>query len=443
MENFNQLREQYKEFIYDSFKVEELDNSIRINYTYILGHKTFNHRIEFEKRNFFNYENLQYKDAFIFNLGIAEIINYYKLACPKKIIIKAGKLDDYQKEWWKKLFYKGLGEFRYVNGIDISMEEFVEFESRSDRIFELINLNTDGNIVPIGGGKDSIVTIERVKGDENVPLILNPRGATIDTAKVAGYELSECIIVKRIFDKQMIQMNSEGYLNGHVPFSAILAFITMFAGLLSNRKYIILSNEASANESTVKGEDINHQYSKTFEMEKDLDEYFTNYLTPDIKYFSLLRSISELQIAKEFAEHKQYHKIFRSCNVGSVGGKNEWCLKCSKCLFVYIILAAFMEREEIIDIFGKELLDDKELLKYFEELCGASKNKPFECVGTRDEVNIALSILLNKYNELPYLLQYYKENFGYLIKSDKEIEATLNYYNEENLIPEKFIQNRT
>ena len=438
MEKFNQLRAKYKEFIYDSFNVEELEESIKITYKYIMGEHTFIHNIEFEKRDFFKYDNLQYKEAFVFNLGIVGIVNYYKLACPKKIIIKAGKIDDYQKAWWKKLFYKGLGEFRYINGIDISMEEFVEFESQSDRIFEPVNLNTEGNIVPIGGGKDSIVTIERVKEDKNVPLILNPRGATIDTAKIAGYELDDCIIVKRIFDKQMIQMNSEGYLNGHVPFSAVLAFISMFAALISNKKYIILSNEASANESTVKNQDINHQYSKTFEMEKDLDEYFTNYLTPDIKYFSLLRSISELQIAKEFAEHKQYHKIFRSCNVGSRNGKNEWCLKCSKCLFVYIILAAFMEREEIIDIFGKELLDDKELLKYFEELCGASENKPFECVGTRDEVNIALSILLKKYNELPCLLQYYKDNLGYLIKSDEEIEEALNYYNEENLIPEKF-----
>ena len=98
-----------------------------------------------------------------------------------------------------------------------------------------------------------------------------------------------------------------------------------------------------------------------------------------------------------------------------------------------------MEREEIIDIFGKELLDDKELLKYFEELCGASENKPFECVGTRDEVNIALSILLKKYNDLPYLLQYYKDNLWYLIKSDEEIETAIKYYNEENLIPEMFL----
>jgi len=439
MEEFNQLREQYKEFIYDSFNVEELEDSIRITYKYILGEHTFNHKLEIEKRDFFKYDNLQYKDAFAFNLGIVGIVNYYKLACPKKIIIKAGKIDDYQKAWWQKLFYKGLGEFRYINEIDISMEEFVEFESQSERIFKPVKLNTEGNIVPIGGGKDSIVTIERVKEDNNIPLILNPRGATIDTAKIAGYELNDCIIIKRIFDKQMIQMNKEGYLNGHVPFSAVLAFISMFAALISNRKYIILSNEASANESTVKNQDINHQYSKTFEMERDLDEYFAKYLTRDIKYFSLLRSISELQIAKEFAEHKQYHKIFRSCNVGSRNGNNEWCLECPKCLFVYIILAAFMERKEIIDVFGKELLDDKELLKYFEELCGASENKPFECVGTRDEVNISLSILLKKYNELPCLLQYYKDNLGYLIKSDEEIEKALNYYNEENLIPKRFL----
>ena len=142
MEKFNQLREQYKEIIYDSFNVEELDNSLRITYKYILGEHIFNHRLEFEKRNFFKYDNLQYKDVFVFNLGIVGMVNYYKLACPKKIIIKAGKVDEYQKAWWKKLFYKGLAEFRYVNGIDISMKEFVEFESKSDRTFELVSLNT-------------------------------------------------------------------------------------------------------------------------------------------------------------------------------------------------------------------------------------------------------------------------------------------------------------
>ena len=45
---------------------------------------------------------------------------------------------------------------------------------------------------------------------------------------------------------------------------------------VSGASCVILSNEASANESTVKGEDINHQYSKSFEMEQDLDEYFAS-----------------------------------------------------------------------------------------------------------------------------------------------------------------------
>ena len=108
-----------------------------------------------------------------------------------------------------------------------------------------------------------------------------------------------------------------------------------------------------------------------------------------------------------FAEHKQYHKIFRSCNVGSKNGENRWCGKCPKCLFVYIMLAPFLEEKELIDIFGNNLLEDIELKKYYRELTGLDPVKPFECVGTRDEVNEAISLIKEKYKKkkMPVLLE--------------------------------------
>ncbi len=407
--NVNELREKFDNISYNSFICKENQDDLEISYFYQLGEYDFTHKINIPKKKFFNLNNLKEKDVFLFNLGLVELISYYKLACPKRVILRAGNLDEEQKEFWKKLFYKGLGEFRFVNNIDIPYEDFVTFEnatklqfrkSQQDKFF--------GNLVPIGGGKDSIVTIEllKVQKESNTCFIVNPRGATIDTVNVAGYSMEDTVEVLRKIDPLLIKLNGEGFLNGHVPFSASLAFLGIFCALLSEKEYVVLSNESSANEATDEETGANHQYSKSLEFELDFVKYVEKYINSHIKYFSLLRGMRELDIAKKFSEYKQYHKIFRSCNVGSKNGGNEWCGKCPKCLFVYIILAPFLEKDELIDIFGRDLLDDLELKKYFDELTGKEKTKPFECVGTREEVNEAISMIKEKYKDnLPALLK--------------------------------------
>lgn len=84
------------------------------------------------------------------------------------------------------------------------------------------------------------------------------------------------------------------------------------------------------------------------------------------------------------------------------------------------------------------MFENRELLNTFIELCGYGKNKPFECVGTYEEINFAISktiVNLEKENkELPYLLSYYKEHYGV-----KEINNELiKQYNEYNNVPREF-----
>ena len=406
---FNELREKFDSISYDSFSYKENENDLEVSFFYTLGEYKFTHKLNIIKKKFFIMENLKDKDIFLFNLGMVELISYYKLACPKKVIIKAGSLNDDQKEFWKKLFYNGLGEFRFVNNIDVSYDDFVIFENATKLQFSKSVLNKfDGNLVPVGGGKDSIVTIELLKaqGTNNTCFIVNPRGATINTVEVAGYSMEDTVEVLRKIDPLLIKLNSEGFLNGHTPFSASLAFLGIFCALISGKEFVVLSNESSANEATDEETGANHQYSKSLEFEIDFVKYVEKYINSHIKYFSLLRGMRELDIAKKFSELKQYHKVFRSCNVGSKNGRNEWCGKCSKCLFVYIMLAPFLERDGLIDIFGHDLLDDIELEKYFNQLIGKEKTKPFECVGTRDEVNEAIGMIREKYKDsLPILLK--------------------------------------
>ena len=185
----------------------------------------------------------------------------------------------------------------------------------------------------------------------------------------------------------MLELNQEGYLNGHTPFSALVAFSSLITAYLHNLKYIALSNEASANESTVAGSTVNHQYSKSFKFEQDFHNYEKEYIQSGIYYLSMLRPLSEFQIAEYFSRHPAYHEVFRSCNVGSK--QDIWCGHCPKCLFVFLILSPFLSHSRLTEIFSTDMLEDRSMLEDFQKLTGLTEEKPFECVGSRDEVNAA------------------------------------------------------
>ena len=92
-----------------------------------------------------------------------------------------------------------------------------------------------------------------------------------------------------------------------------------------------------------------------------------------------------------FSKFEKYHSIFKSCNVGSKGETWKWCCNCPKCLFVYTILSPFLYKEKLVNIFGEDLFAREDLLDTFIELTGNGETKPFECVGTYEEVCFAIS----------------------------------------------------
>lgn len=372
-------------------------------------------------------------DYLVFHLGLIELISYWKATCSPNVIIKCGYLDDYQINWFKKLYYNGLGEFFYINNIDID-DSFMNIKSIGKNKQFNMDYQGIGNLIPIGGGKDSVVTLEILKNQDNTPFIINPKEPMLEC--VSDY--NNIIKVERKIDPNLLQLNKQGYLNGHTPFSSLVAFISYLTAYLSNKKYIVLSNEASANESTVIGKNINHQYSKTYEFENDFNNYTNKYFKIDTKYFSLLRGLSEFQIGYIFSKLDKYHQIFKSCNVGSKSIPWKWCWKCAKCLFVYVILSPFLYQDKLINIFKKDLFTDQDLLDTLLELAGYKDVKPFECVGTINEVRYALSLTINKLLEnnikLPYLLDYYYKNYE-LESYNKEM---LTRYNHENNIPDDF-----
>lgn len=413
---YDTFRQTFPEFVYESYQYDVQPDGLHIVFTFRLGNNIiFQPSSVILSRPFLNFEQAtECLETLVFNIGMIELVSYWKCACPPRVRIACGALDSQQIAFWKKTYFNGLGEFYYTNGIGCAFDDFMTIESDSSKRHRLLpNVDTLSNrnyIVPIGGGKDSVVTLELLSAQQGcpvVPLIMNPRGATVGCIEAAGYSINDVLVIRRTIHPKLLELNNEGYLNGHTPFSAMLAFYTLLAAQLSGIPNIALSNENSANESTVVGTNINHQYSKSLEFENDFRQYVTHHISPSLNYFSFLRPLSELQIAMLFSQNEKYFDIFRSCNVGSK--LDIWCGRCSKCLFAYIILSPFIAPQRINAIFGENLLDNIELLPYFEQLTGQSETKPFECVGTIGEVHTALGMAIQKWyrGQRPSLLADY------------------------------------
>ncbi len=420
-QRFDALREQFKSFTFCQQEVKLEDGVLSMTFHFSLDDRyDFYPTLTIPSRPFYRWETIPQTqlETLAFQIGMVELVSYWKLACPKTIVVKPFDLKLCQKKWWRHLYYNGLGEFRYLNGIDCSEADFLKIESGTDHEMKSIDMPLEEKtLIPVGGGKDSVVTLEMLRDEMPViPLIVNPRGATIECVKAAGYTMDDVAVINRTLDPTMLRLNQEGFLNGHTPFSALLAFISILIGFGTGSKYIALSNESSANESTVPGTDINHQYSKSIEFERDFREYVAVHLNEEIQYFSFLRPLSEMQIASFFSRCEAYHGVFKSCNAGSK--TDSWCGKCPKCLFTWIILSPFLSKEKLTAIFGKDLMADASLQPIFEELNGTAAVKPFECVGTVEEVRACMEAVGGNRDG---------------------VDEILRRFNEENFLPERFV----
>jgi UDP-N-acetyl-alpha-D-muramoyl-L-alanyl-L-glutamate epimerase len=439
-DKFTDLRLKYPVFIYESFSRIYSDRCLKVKFRFIQSDDiVFEPEIVFLDCDLTQNEIDSLETAF-FNLGMIELISYYKACCSPKIIVKCSSLNDIQIKFWKKIYFNGLGEFLYKNKIETTEDDLFEIHSENNTVYNKSKtILSDECLIPVGGGKDSVVSLEVLSGMNCLPVVLNPKISQTDSVKNSGY--SSFFHIERTIDRKLLELNSKGYLNGHTPFSALLAFVSAAAALITKRKNIILSNEnsASVGNTFFSGIEVNHQYSKSYEAEKALHDYISEYIHAEINYFSLLRPINELKIAEMFARYPEHFSSFRSCNAGSK--ENKWCGKCPKCLFTYIILSPFIDRDAMKKIFGSDLFDDKELQKTFFELTGAEGVKPFECVGTKEEVNSALAKTVSIYriNKLPYLLNLFRElNSDSIDKYIKEFDLILNEFNDHNLLNEKF-----
>jgi len=435
--------EQLSRFIFDAYAWDP--NSATVTLRYRLDDAVeFTETLQFPKRGLKSQDMIEeLLDRALFMLHLIGGMSYYKTCCPKEIVIRSGSLSPAEAAFWNEVYTAGLGQFFFENSLDF--RGLINFPvSKAEGTPQILPFTTatEHVLVPLGGGKDSVVTTELLRAAK-VPCVLlrmNSHPLITACAEKLAYPL---MAVERTLSPRLFELNAQGAQNGHVPITAYVSTLSLLTALLYGYKAVVMSNERSANigSTMYMGREVNHQWSKSLECERLFQQYIKTFITPDVAVFSLLRPLSELHIAKLFCDFPQYLGVTTSCNANwkiataPESGKQPpevrspksevrtWCSSCPKCAFVFATMSAFLPKAELLRTFGKNLFEKETLLPLYRKLMGIEGIKPFECVGAPAEVHAALLLARSRgeYNDTLVMQLFLRE----VLPTISDIRATV------------------
>lgn len=324
-------------------------------------------------------------------------VSYYKAAAPKVIRIDAYDIDAATAALLDDIYLHGLGEFAYRNGLDLHGRIRFPHDAPGGDDAPALALREHA-LVAIGGGKDSLVSIEALR-DAGVEQTVSWIGGSQLIGACAGQTGLATLNIGRQIAPELFEYNRLGAYNGHIPVTAINSAILCFAAVVLGVDQVVFSNERSASYgSVIEGTgEVNHQWSKGWAFERAFGEHLRRHVAADLRYYSLLRPLSELAVARQFARSSRYDAHFSSCNRNFhlLGERpvNRWCGVCPKCHFVFLALAPFMPKPRLVGVFGRNLLDDDDQVPGYDALMEFRDHKPFECVGEARESRAAMAAL--------------------------------------------------
>jgi hypothetical protein len=356
-------------------------------------------------------------------LALTCSLSYFKAAAPPMIEISFPAAD-FEQAYLREVLRGGLGEFAYRNNLARALTPDITAPAldgagrpaTSDSGAGRPATSDSGSVdfgagqddwgtgrqplVPVGGGKDSVVTIEALRSHGFNPTLFSvnkfePIDRCVEVSGLASLR------VTRTIDPALITANAGGAYNGHIPVTAINSVLALIVADANGLGPVVMSNERSSNVGNVDwlGMDINHQWSKSIVYESLLRTTLAGYgLNPD-RYFSLLRGLSESEIADRFRLSPQYFRAFVSCNrpfaLDPARRHATWCGVCPKCEFVFLLLAPRLGRAQTEAIFGRNLFATLDNVDGIDEIVGLTAHKPFECVGEYYEAAESLVAVLD------------------------------------------------
>ncbi len=430
-------------FIYKNIRLDDMRQLISFDYT-----------IETESQVFNVTETLKMPaslpdsstvDRILRALHIALGISYYKTFLPPTID-HAYSMTGVEADFWNSIFKNGLGEFLYKNGL--SSNKLAKFYEQTGTITPGAEDNIDWQetaLLGIGGGKDSIVAGELLK-----KLAIPTTGFVLATGENRGQAQAvadkmqiEMLGIERRINPQLLELNKlQGAYNGHVPISLIFALIGCLNAVTSGSKYVIVANESSASIPQVEHDDtlVNHQWSKSLEFEKSFQDFVHSNISESLDYFSLIRPLTSIAVAKLFAQYPNYFEVFTSDNSLfkiDAGERDHprWSHDSPKSLSSYILLSPWMGDEDVHKTFGYEFLDDISLNSLFLGLLGKTETPILDCVGTPSELRLSLSMLSKNGRFIESALMKTAKSEGLVMENYEEPLRSALSPSEEHAIP--------
>lgn len=356
---------------------------------------------------------------------------YVGLPTQRVLVSSSLALSNEQLRYWTETLRAMLGEFAAEHSLDMSLfrvEESCFDRSQSARPPETGPARAAPSpprlrcLVPLGGGKDSslvwallravpdtelcwfylsetpdgfdanwrLEALRRVSGDAS-----RGGGAVLAPPPVLiAWHHWRCPRWEAVRDRRFTPM-------GH-PWAALCAFSAALAATLHGWDDIAAGNERSAGEGNgvfeAGGKEVNHQHDKSLAWELEAAAYIRSHIRTDLRYWSALSHLWEVQVAARFAAlpRDAYLPLILSCNdaASAPDPANQFrhCGVCAKCLFLALLLCAFLPHpSHAWAVFGDDILARNAALPLIAALCGRpGTTKPMECVGTAAETRYAL-----------------------------------------------------
>lgn len=425
----------YRQFIFADYNFSRAEKKLSLHYS-------LDDQVNFEESYIFNFDFTDFDEQVLDRacqmLFFVAGISYFKTYLPPEIVVSKGQVDQDLADFLSRTYQKGLGEFFYVNKLDPNMT--VSFPVNTEVLQPLVHKGS-GLLVGLGGGKDSLVTAELLLA-QNIPITTWSQDHQKQLEPLVRKVGSEHLWVERLWDRQLLELNKQDALNGHVPISAIFACTGVVASVLAGKQDEVVSVEQSANEDTLEyqGVSINHQYSKSQTFERDFQTILSHNFGDSLRYYSFLRPLSEVRIAEIFARtgFDKYKDVFSSCNRAYTHDSPGlyWCGVCPKCAFIFLALTPFVDQSKLEQLWsGKNLLLDPAHEPMYRKLLGIEGDKPLECVGEVKESRAAMRMAEKIYPEL-------KDKYVFELPEDYDYRALSSHEMPDDIYPifEKAIQ---
>ena len=377
------------EFIVEGWSASGAD----VSFQYRSGEYAFTEVVHFP----LNVETSPVVSRLLDLLAVVSGVSYAKALAPATVTFPSLDVSTAGLSLIQQTYNEGMREFAFQNQLPLTSTFEIAENARGDNFqIEALRNEQGRPLIPFGAVRDSSVVASALKHLQPTLFTIGINPFAEDIADALTLPL---LVASRTLDPSLLKLNHAGAPNGHVPVTAINSLISLVVAELTGHTSVVMANEKSASRPTriVDGIEINHQFSKSLEYELSLRSAI-DMAGSIVNYTSVLRSVPDHDISFAFATKCQaLHRLFMSCNQAMLRDESRrsagWCGDCPKCRGMYLSLAPFLSPHEMIDIFGRDLLNDPAQLSGFQDLM-SDQTKPFECVADVNESRESMSQLV-------------------------------------------------